>query len=137
MQLQFPGLEKMFSGVPGFILWVVVCILLFLLVREILAWYWKQNRIISLLEEIRDALKHPGLSRDAAESHLIASTTLKQPFTGALLAKIIGGIALAVSAFSLFGGELIHAAIGCILALGVFLIALRMERGERQDSKDK
>ncbi len=128
MQFQSLRLENLASSVPGLVLWIGVCILLFLLVREILTWYWKQNRIVSLLEEIRDTLKYPESVRGAAEPRFADSTALAQPFSGAMFAKVIGGIILAVSLLSLLGGEFMYAAIGCVLAVGAFLIALRLER---------
>ncbi len=32
-------------------------VVLFLLVREFWCWYWEQNRVVSLLESIKDLLK--------------------------------------------------------------------------------
>ena len=33
-------------------IWIVVAIVVWLIVREIMCWYWKINRAISLLESI-------------------------------------------------------------------------------------
>ena len=35
---------------------VVVGIVVFLLLRECVCWYWKMNEVVDLLEEIRDRL---------------------------------------------------------------------------------
>jgi len=37
---------------PGFLLFVGITILLFLIFREIVTWYWKQNEIVDLLKKI-------------------------------------------------------------------------------------
>ena len=36
----------------GILIWIVIGIVLFFLVREILLWYWKVNKAIELLEKI-------------------------------------------------------------------------------------
>lgn len=40
-----------------FITLTLVAIVVFLIGREIVCWYWKMNETISLLKEIRDLLK--------------------------------------------------------------------------------
>ena len=40
------------SGFMSFLLALAVCIILFLLCREILCWYWKINKMVSNQEEI-------------------------------------------------------------------------------------
>ncbi|MCB2106460.1 MAG: hypothetical protein KDE14_02110 [Rhodobacteraceae bacterium] len=35
---------------------IVFIVGIFLILREFICWYWKQNRIVALLEEIRDRL---------------------------------------------------------------------------------
>ncbi len=37
----------------GILIFIGIIILLFLLFREILTWYWKINKIVSLLEDIK------------------------------------------------------------------------------------
>ena len=37
----------------GFALSVIIVILVFLLVREIMLWYWKVNEIVELLKDIK------------------------------------------------------------------------------------
>lgn len=37
---------------PGVV--IVILIIFFLIIREIVTWYWKINKMVSLLEEIRD-----------------------------------------------------------------------------------
>lgn len=39
---------------PKFYLFLILTIIFFTLVREILTWYWKQNKIVELLEEIAE-----------------------------------------------------------------------------------
>lgn len=47
----FPGAHIQMNG--GQQLWVAFFfVLLFLIIREILTWYWKLNRIVTLLEKI-------------------------------------------------------------------------------------
>lgn len=48
-----------FSNNVIIIFWIIVA---FLLLREILTWYWKQNQIVKLLEEIKEELKKKNLS---------------------------------------------------------------------------
>ena len=43
--------------VPQMASYLIVIILIFLVCREFLCWYWKQNKQVVLLEEIRDLLK--------------------------------------------------------------------------------
>ncbi len=38
----------------GFLLFIIISFLIFILIREFLTWYWKINRIISLLEDIEE-----------------------------------------------------------------------------------
>ena len=40
---------------------IAVFILVFLICREIVCWYFKINKTITVLEEIRDLLKYPPL----------------------------------------------------------------------------
>jgi hypothetical protein len=40
-----------------FLIWIGVTLLVFLIGREIVCWYFKINRALSVLEEIRDELK--------------------------------------------------------------------------------
>ena len=37
-------------------IWVLVSLVVFLIIRELVCWYWKINRIVELLEEIRGHL---------------------------------------------------------------------------------
>ena len=45
------------SDPTGAIVGLIFLVLIFLLCREILNWYWKNNEQISILKEIRDLLK--------------------------------------------------------------------------------
>jgi hypothetical protein len=45
------------SGFAGTILFaVVVLVLLFLILREFMCWYWKINQLVGLMTEVRDLL---------------------------------------------------------------------------------
>lgn len=48
------------EGIPWAVIGVVIAIVLFLICREIVCWYWKVNRIVSLLEDIKGALGRSG-----------------------------------------------------------------------------
>ena len=50
------------SVVIGFLILVVVL----LVIREVICWYWKINQQIALLKEIRDALRQPVLPLSAS-----------------------------------------------------------------------
>jgi len=41
----------------GLIVTLFVFVGIFLVCREIMCWYWKQNKIVELLEEIKEKLK--------------------------------------------------------------------------------
>ena len=41
---------------------LAIVLVVFLLVREVLCWYWKINKTISLLTEIRDLLARGGVA---------------------------------------------------------------------------
>ena len=47
---------------------VAVGILVFLLIREILCWYTKVNKIVKLLEEISSKLDDPDVTKRASSS---------------------------------------------------------------------
>jgi hypothetical protein len=53
--LQFIYLKKL-NGVyvEAVIVWVVVGVVIFLVLREFFAWYWKINKIVKLLEDINE-----------------------------------------------------------------------------------
>ena len=64
------------------LIFLVIAIVLFLVVRFFWLWYWKVDERVGLLKDIRDAMQQ--LSLDAAESndHLQAiSTSLRQTLT--------------------------------------------------------
>jgi hypothetical protein len=58
------------SGLPELLTFFVITIVIFLICRELVCWYWKQNEMvklnknqIELLEEVRDLLKEANLKR--------------------------------------------------------------------------
>jgi len=65
---------------------LVILLIVFLVCREIVCWYWKINRSIALLTEIRDLLAHgagvskatepPKSATDTAEGNLSAAQNL-------------------------------------------------------------
>lgn len=46
-----------FPPISNFLIGIVVVIVLFLIFRAIILWYWKINKIVKLLEEIANNLK--------------------------------------------------------------------------------
>ena len=44
---------------PDILIYLVVVLVIFLIVRELACWYFKINRTLVVLEEIRDLLKYP------------------------------------------------------------------------------
>lgn len=51
------SLRDIFSSLffsKGFLLFIIISFLIFILIREFFTWYWKINRIISLLEDIEE-----------------------------------------------------------------------------------
>lgn len=45
------------SSLSGLIISIIITIVIFLVCRELVCWYWKQNEQVVLLKEIRDLLK--------------------------------------------------------------------------------
>lgn len=41
------------------LVYIVVCFLIFLALREVMCWYWKINRIMNLLQSIDSKLSGP------------------------------------------------------------------------------
>ena len=58
---------------------LAILLVVFLLVREVLCWYWKINKAISLLTEIRDLLARSG---SAPLPSSIASVASVEPRSG-------------------------------------------------------
>jgi len=49
------------ASLGAFIIAFIITFLIFLVLRELVMWYWKINKVVGLLEEIRDLLqKNPG-----------------------------------------------------------------------------
>ncbi len=46
------------NGAGGFVMIICISLLVFLVCREIVCWYFKMNEVTKLLKEIRDSLKH-------------------------------------------------------------------------------
>ena len=47
-------------------MFVLGIIVVFLLIREILTWYWKINRIVALLEKIEKNTRSGGMAKETA-----------------------------------------------------------------------
>lgn len=41
----------------GIVVWLVIVLIVMLILRELWCWYFKLNKIVSLLTDIRDSLK--------------------------------------------------------------------------------
>ena len=50
-------MDSILSAFAGYL---IVLLIVFLLLREVMCWYWKINRALILLTEIRDALVAKG-----------------------------------------------------------------------------
>ena len=57
--------------IVGYIVWVIVSIVVALVIRKIVCWYWKINKIVELLQEISNKL-----------SSSMNNTTQKANYTG-------------------------------------------------------
>lgn len=67
--------------------------LIFIVIREIVTWYWKQTRVVMLLEEIRDLLRiQVGGVPIENKLNLVPSHSLRQPLDVAMLMWIFGGV---------------------------------------------
>lgn len=53
----------------GLLFWLIAIIVVFFLIREILTWYWKINKIVSLLEDIEENTR-----RSTSHTHHILKT---------------------------------------------------------------
>ncbi|ABK17982.1 hypothetical protein [Syntrophobacter fumaroxidans] len=51
-----------FGSLYGFMMFLLVIAVIFLICREIVCWYWKINKAMVLLTEIRDSLRGNALS---------------------------------------------------------------------------
>ena len=90
-------MSNFFTGTTplGILVSVLILVLIFLIIRELLTWYWKINEIVLLLREIRDNTSGPGGNRDTTPSKKITSSeSLQQPFDGRVAATIFGLIFL-------------------------------------------
>jgi hypothetical protein len=45
-------------------------IIVFLILREVLTWYWKMNRVVTLLEQIEENTRPADIEREGPESVL-------------------------------------------------------------------
>jgi predicted RNA-binding Zn-ribbon protein involved in translation (DUF1610 family) len=54
---------------------IAIIVVVALIVRELVCWYWKQNKIVALLTEVRDLLAS-GMSREAISEDAIRATCM-------------------------------------------------------------
>jgi len=50
-------MEKIINDFGGFIFWFVPIVVLFLVLREVILWYWKINQTASSLDRIANSLE--------------------------------------------------------------------------------
>jgi hypothetical protein len=55
----------MFNNLSAVLVYLLVLLIVFLIFREVLCWYWKINRAVALLTEIRDSLASKGHAQSA------------------------------------------------------------------------
>lgn len=66
-------------NIAAILIALAVVVVVFLIVREVLCWYWKVNQAVALLTEIRDLLARrsnspmPSSARSASSDHLLPS----------------------------------------------------------------
>jgi len=114
----------------GWLFTILICVTLFFIVREIVTWYWKQSRIVELLEEIRDLLQQQD-GRAAVKpisEKLTSNKGLLQPFSEILFMKIVGVIFLIAGFVAIFGKHLVYGLSGLGLAAVLLLIVAVLER---------
>jgi hypothetical protein len=63
----------------GILLYAVILLIIFLVAREFFCWYWKINRLVALLTEVRDLLAGQRGSADLAAIPLQTSQQVVQP----------------------------------------------------------
>lgn len=70
------GIDDLFTGLGGLFIFLVIIIVIFLICREIVCWYWKINETLSVLKEIRDLLKHSSLASntEGASENTVSSS---------------------------------------------------------------
>jgi ABC-type uncharacterized transport system permease subunit len=50
----FSSLEQLFSSSSSWLFGLLILTLIFLVLREFFCWYWKVNKIVELLEDIKE-----------------------------------------------------------------------------------
>ena len=125
------------NGPFSLIVPLLIILVLFLVIREITTWYWKINKIISLLEEIRDNTRPgaPVMPRNPTLENggLIVASSLRQPVSGlfalSVLAAvlILGGVALLVMNQILWG-------LGPFVFAAAILVPIALKERQKRNS---
>lgn len=58
----------------GIFLIIVISVVVFLIAREVVCWYWKINENVALLREIRDLLKYSQADNSGVNAELEKNT---------------------------------------------------------------
>ena len=69
----------MYGQLIGIIIGILAgIIIIFLICRELVCWYWKINKIVSLMEEQNNLLKqHLGISPDLSSEKIVVNENIK------------------------------------------------------------
>ncbi len=57
--------------IPTILIYIVITVLIFLVCRVIVLWYWKIDKIVSLLKEIADSLSNKKQKEEENKKYLI------------------------------------------------------------------
>jgi hypothetical protein len=66
------------SSLGALALFVVITIVIFLVCRELVCWYWKINQNIALLTEIRELLKNQASAAQTSLQPVVSATAPRQ-----------------------------------------------------------
>lgn len=129
--------ELLSANTNALLIWVLIWIVLFFVIREIATWYWKINRIIGLLEEIKDNTAHPALPTFTAihgkiekvEPVLVASGSLMQPVSLRFAGIVFGVLLLAAGIVLMILKETV---IGIAGLAGALIILLPLAIADRK-----
>ena len=68
-------MDNFLSNIDSGLIILAVIVVIFLVLREMICWYWKINQNVALLTEIRDLLVAKGISQDRVTSTATTSVS--------------------------------------------------------------
>ena len=72
------GVDDLLTGLASLLIPLIIIIIIFIICRELVCWYWKINETLAVLKEIRDLLKRSSLASNTEDSSKNKSGTPKK-----------------------------------------------------------